>query len=253
MQRLSPHFAMPLGRAIRADTADDGRTTLLLTGFGPFPSVPVNATMMLVPRVAVAARRIFPAVRIVSDILPTEWVAAPALVDELLAAYQPDIVLHFGVSGRARGFEIETRGRNLRAIAPDAGGTCPSDAAVRLDGTLLLPSRMPVAEIVRRLRSLRLPAYRSWNAGAYLCNATLYHALTQTRGQPTQVGFVHIPDLLAPSGPLRLSTGHLRTGPGCPLSWPQALIGSLEIIAALLGQPSPNAGRRLPARPQRVR
>ena len=220
----------------------DGRTTLLMTGFGPFPTVPANATMTLVPRLAVAARQLFPAVRIVTEILPTEWIAAPIRVNDLLTAHQPDIILHFGVSSRARGFEIETRGQNVRVMAPDASGAHPSAPAVSEAGQHLLPSRIPVGEIVRRLRLQKLPAYQSWSAGTYLCNATLYHSLTETHGGVSQAGFVHIPGSLAPVGLQSAKT--LRTSPGCPLTWPQALAGGLEIVATLLDQPSPNPARR---------
>ena len=72
----------------------DGRTTVLLTGFGPFPSVPVNATMMLVPRLAQTASRLFPSTRFVHDILATEWETAPKRVDQLLALHSPDLILH---------------------------------------------------------------------------------------------------------------------------------------------------------------
>lgn len=215
----------------------DGRTTILLTGFGPFPSVPMNATMLLLPRMAHVARRVFPAVRIVTDILPTEWHAAPARVDALLALHQPDVVLHFGVSARARGFEIETRGHNVRQMAADARGVPPATAYVRTGGQHRLPARFNVAEIVTRLRRRKLPAYRSWSAGTYLCNAALYHVLAETRQRRVVAGFIHIPaSLVRPTATLH----HVGpTMPGCPLTWQQALDGALEIIAAALTQPSP--------------
>lgn len=220
-----------------------GRTTLLLTGFGPFPRVPVNATMTLVPRLADAARLLFPAVDIVSEILPTEWIAAPARVDHLLAKHDPDISLHFGVSNRARGFEIESRGRNLCVMAPDASGCHPLTNAVRDEDRDLRQSRVPVAEIVHRLRRQRIPAYRSWSAGTYLCNATLYHVLAELRAAGRRAGFVHIPDKLAAGGRL-IGGARVRTAPGCPMNWEQALVGGIEIIAAVLDQPSPNPARR---------
>ena len=228
----------------RTAARSDGRTTVLLTGFGPFPSVPVNATMMLVPLLAKAARQLFPAVHIVTEILPTEWVAAPAHVDRLLKLHRPDIVLHFGVSSRARGFEIESRGRNLCAMVPDASGCRPSAPAIVDDGIDLLPSRFPVTEIVQRLQAQKIPAFRSWSAGTYLCNATLYHVLTETTGQACEAGFVHVPDKLAARSAIAQAGLPMRTRPGCPLTWPQALNGGLEIIATLLDRPSPNPARR---------
>ena len=221
----------------------DGRTTVLLTGFGPFPSVPVNATMMLVPRLAEAATTLFPATCFVTAILPTEWTAAPRRVDGLLATHRPDLVVHFGVSSRARGFEIEIRGRNACALAPDATGQIPNGVHIDTTGPSLRPSRLPVAEIVRRLQRRGLPAFQSWNAGAYLCNATLYHVLEATHETTIESGFVHIPASLAPPGTQAARGGPLRTSPGCPLTWSQTLEGALEIVAACLDRPSPEMAR----------
>jgi pyroglutamyl-peptidase len=216
----------------------DGRTTVVMTGFGPFPSVPVNASMILVPRLAKAAASIFPATRFVTEILPTEWDTAPKRVDALLSAHAPDLILHFGVSSRARGFEIEQRGRNECALAPDASGCCPDDAEIRSGGPHLIRSRLPVAEIVTRLRDRGIPAFRSWNAGTYLCNATLYHVLLSTRGQNSMAGFVHIPAALAPPGSAAAPMTTKKTSPNSPLTWAQALDGGLAILATCLGRPN---------------
>ena len=80
------------------------RPVLLLTGFGPFPRVPVNATSLLVPRIAEAADRAFAGVSIVCEIIPTEWRAGLTRVETLYAEHRPFIAIHFGVSGRASGF-----------------------------------------------------------------------------------------------------------------------------------------------------
>ena len=217
-----------------------GRTTVVITGFGPFPGVPVNATMLLVPGLVAAARAAFPGTHFVSEILPTEWRAAPKRVDQLLAQYQPDLVLHFGVSGRARGFEIETRGHNVCAMAPDAAGLQPPKPDVRSGGAMRIAARVPVAEISRRLRLRAIPAFQSWSAGTYLCNATLYHVLAATVGSACDAGFVHIPSLLAPPGPAPVAGAPLRCSPGCPMTWDQAREGALVILATCLGRACPH-------------
>jgi pyroglutamyl-peptidase len=218
---------------------NDGRTTVLLTGFGPFPSVPVNATMMLLPQLAVALPRLFPGVHFVTDILPTEWAAAPKRSASLRRRAKPDLVVHFGVSSRARGFEIERRARNVCALAADARGATPNDARLDGDGPELYSSRLPVAEIVHRLRHRGIPAFQSWNAGTYLCNATLYDALSATTARSPRVGFVHIPSELATSKASNRLAAPQAPIPGSPLTWQQALAGSIEIVATCLNHPSP--------------
>src|SRR5262245_24302580 len=98
------------------------RPVILLTGFGPFPGMPENASARLVERLAPAARRIFSGFGIEAAVLPTEWRAGPQRLESLLAAFQPVIALHFGVSAHAKGFTVESRGRNAACALPDAAG-----------------------------------------------------------------------------------------------------------------------------------
>jgi len=220
-------------------TAHAARTTVLITGFGPFPGVPVNATMRLVPELAESGARALPGVRIAHEILATEWSAAPRHLDHVLTGLNPDLVLHFGVSSRARGFEIEQRACNVRSSAPDASGALPDAPAIRADGAAHLAAGLPVQYIVARLRRRRIPAFVSRDAGAYLCNATLYHSLCQARDvKGRRVGFIHLPATLArPGSPSRGRTG------ACPLTWDQALTGGLEILTACLGRLPCRLGR----------
>ena len=214
------------------------RTSVVLTGFGPFPGVPLNATMLLIPQLAAAARGLFPAIDVTTEILATEWIAAPARVDALIATHAPDLLIHFGVASAARGFEIERQGRNACDLAPDASGRLPDAAHVRPSGPDLHASRLPVDAIVHRLRAHGIPAFASLSAGAYLCNATLYHSLAETDPAQCHTGFVHIPASLAPA--VAPAPGApLRTSAGCPLTWAQALEGGLHILATCLDLPSP--------------
>jgi pyroglutamyl-peptidase len=215
------------------------RTTVLITGFGPFPGVPVNATMRLLPELSRAAAKLFPDVRFVLEVLPTEWAAGPRRLERLLAEVDPDLALHFGVSSRARGFEIEQRARNACAATPDASGDLPTGSAIRDGGAEHLPASLPVRHIVARLRQLGIPAFVSRDAGTYLCNAALYHSLMCAKDEDAsgrRVGFVHIPATLARSG----GPNRGRTG-ACPLTWDKALDGALEILAACLGRARPGA------------
>jgi len=211
---------------------------VLLTGFAPFPGVPVNATMALVPELAAEAKRRFYGVSLSVGLLPTEWQGAPRQLEALLAEARPDLILHFGVSARARGFEVERRGQNRCLLQPDAVGALPDAPAVRSDGPDMLPASLPIAYIVARLRSRRIPAFASRDAGGYLCNATLYNSLAAARAYPSRrVGFIHVPASLARAG-IPKGAGLGRS----PLSWAQALEGGQEILAACLCRFA--AGRR---------
>jgi pyroglutamyl-peptidase len=224
---------------VRAAADLQARTAVLITGFGPFPGVPVNATMRLLPELAGAASKQFPDVHFTVEVLPTEWAAGPRRLERLLAEVQPDLALHFGVSSRARGFEIESRAQNVRAAQPDASGVLPVGLALRDGGAGHLAASLPVQHIATRLRRRGIPAFVSRDAGAYLCNAALYHSLSCARDKRgRRVGFVHIPASLArPGGANRGRTG------ACPLTWEQALDGALEILAACLARKQRSSDR----------
>ncbi len=214
--------------------AERARPVILLTGFGPFPGVPENASAVLVPRLAKAARDLFPDYDIVAEILPTEWVAAPQKVGDLLARPGTVLALHFGVARHAQGFQIELVGRNQCSAVADAAGRLPAVDCLLDDGPAELACTLPVERIVHRLTQLGVPVCTSTDAGGYLCNALLYHSLgaADTLEKPHLAGFVHLPADLV---------GHGADGraphPDCRLDMRGAIAGGLEILAACLENP----------------
>jgi pyroglutamyl-peptidase len=209
------------------------RQTILLTGFGPFPGMPENISGRLATGLADLTQRRFPSLRVVARVLPTEWDLAPERVETLYARERPRVALHFGVSQRAQGLVIETVAHNVRSPASDAAGCLPPSAKVADDGPATLTARLPVDDILKRVTSLGIPAYRSEDAGTYLCNTILYRALMLAADSdaPVTTGFIHIPHVLGQ----RPDQGRLENGV-CPLDWDMALAGGLEIVRACLGR-----------------
>jgi len=222
----------------KRQTVHRDRPTILLTGFGPFPGAPLNASELLAGELAILASRRLPGFAVRAETLPTEWRAGPARLGKLLEELDPVVALHFGVSHRARGFVIETRGRNQRGEIEDACGEVPDRACIADDGPSDLPATLPTGLIVERLRRMRLPAQLSRDAGDYLCNAILYHSLASDRARGSQRGaalaarrgFIHIPDSLAVrcgAGSRRSALSHIR--------WDDALEGGLAILELAAG------------------
>lgn len=203
---------------------------VLLTGFGPFPGIPDNASSLLVPRLRAAAARAFRSHVFVAEILPTEWSAGPERMRHLMREIEPDVALHFGVAPRAKGFEIEARGRNLTDGRIDAAGAKPEARHVVEGGEEYLASNLPVREIVQRLRGRGLPARISRSAGRYLCNCVMYQSLALVNGWSKSVrnGFIHLPATLVDG------SDPLRAAPDSPLTQDLAIEGGLEIIAVCL-------------------
>ena len=212
------------------------RSTILLTGFGPFPGVADNVSARFVPKLADLAARRFPGHRVVSRLLPTEWATAPERLAAWYAREKPRLALHFGVSARAKGFVVETLARNASCAREDAAGALPHAPCLVEDGPEALEVRLPARAIVTRLTALGLPAEVSGDAGDYLCNAVLYTSLLicAAPGQTAAAGFIHIPTTLA-----RREKGTPSVEDGGALDWEGALAGGLEIIRTCLGRPAP--------------
>lgn len=206
------------------------RPTILLTGFGPFPGIPENLTSRLVPEVAQRAARRFRGHDVVSEVFPTEWARAPQRLSDLYERHAPKLALHFGVSERATGFQIETTAFNRCLSVADAAGCLPSALEIDPEGSANLATRLPAEDIVARLHSLNLPAALSPDAGSYLCNSIFYRTLHHAAALPRAAvaGFIHIPPQLAeiPSS---------QTNTTRPFDWNVAVLGSLEIIRVCLG------------------
>ena len=198
----------------------DRRPVVLLTGFGPFPGVAENVTGRLVPELAREARLLFPGHRFETDVLATEWQTAPQRLTVVLSELKPELALLFGVAKDARGFRIETEAVNSCRAAPDAAGLPPLAPVLVHGAANAYSTTLPTDAIVRRLRSLGLPVSISNDAGGYLCNAALYHALHTNRsaGHSCRVGFIHIPDDLSKP----------------PLTFADVVAGALEIIRVSL-------------------
>ena len=197
---------------------------VLLTGFGPFPGVERNASGLLVRKLAAAAKRRFEVYRFETAILATDWDTGPAKLAAIQTSRSHLLALHFGVSRQARGFVIETVGRNERRDAEDAAGCRPQSSCISEDGPARLFTPLPATGIVARLTVGGLAATTSDDAGGYLCNAIFYQSLAHCSAQngASRAGFIHIPADLGE--------------PGAELSMDDGVRGGLEILAACLDQ-----------------
>ncbi|MGI9385242.1 MAG: hypothetical protein ACR2PO_18980 [Methyloligellaceae bacterium] len=174
---------------------------LLVTGFGPFPGVRDNPTERLIQRIrADPTRHRSSGFDMRTAVLPTEWSAVRARVPKLLARHDPDVILHFGVHGRAGGFQLEQRACNHMGMLPDACGQRGNGSAIVTGAPRMLRSMGPSERLVSHLRTAGLPAELSMDAGRYLCNMLLYLSLlhAHTADRPRTVQFVHIPPVAMP-------------------------------------------------------
>jgi pyroglutamyl-peptidase len=164
---------------------------VLVTGFGPFPGIPVNPSAALA-RYLVSHRRVRYA-KLTRNLIewPTEW-AMLRDVATVLEREAPDVVLMFGVAGRRRKITPETRLVPYSStLKPDAAGAF-ADRSRHTTAPVLRPC-VVIPPVLTALSSAGVPAQASRDAGRYLCNALAYEMLRITAGRQSRVLFVHIP------------------------------------------------------------
>ena len=169
----------------------DQSVRVLVTGFGPFPGIPHNASTSVA--LAMEHSPVMPGVKVATAIIPVVWSTARGAARRAVAHFQPHAVLHFGVSKRSSGFEIETRAFNLSGRKEDQAGMVRRANALVRAGKPVLTSTLPPLELVRALRNGGFPAVLSEDAGRYLCNALFYWSLYDGELDGRLVSFVHMP------------------------------------------------------------
>ncbi|MCK9909178.1 pyroglutamyl-peptidase I [Microbacteriaceae bacterium K1510] len=170
-------------------------TTILVTGFGPFPGAPYNPTEVLVHALGKLRRPALRDVTIVTHVFPTSYAAVDRELPALLAKHKPDAVLMFGLAARTKYIRIETRARNALALMPDATSASLRRSQIAREAPAAQRLSAPVRQLLAAARQARLPAALSPDAGRYLCNYVSWRA-TEAAGQPwgpRLVAFVHVP------------------------------------------------------------
>ncbi|AXS39885.1 peptidase C15 [Breoghania sp. L-A4] len=163
--------------------------TLLVTGFGAFPGVPANPTEALIANLAAGDPLAGAGIEMRCHLLPVTWAMLEAELPALYGAHRPDAVVHFGVAARRAMVCIESRARNA-ASGLDAAGCCrPGHSLLAPGGPLARSSTLPTGRLVSAVEACGVRARVSRDAGAYLCNATLWTSLAQ--GIPSV--FMHMP------------------------------------------------------------
>jgi pyroglutamyl-peptidase len=176
----------------------DQSVRVLVTGFGPFPSVPYNASASVV--LALEDSPATPGVDVATAIIPVVWATARLAARSAVARFRPHAVLHLGVSKRSSGFEIETRAFNMSGRKEDQAGMVRRANALVRAGKPVLNATLPPLHLVRALRKDGLPAALSEDPGRYLCNAVFYWSLYECESDGRLVSFVHMPAFGAEAG-----------------------------------------------------
>jgi pyroglutamyl-peptidase len=188
-------------------------STVLLTGFGPFPGAPFNPTGALVAALVRRRGRGLPQARRVGHVFATSYAAVDRELPALLARERPDVLIMFGLAARSRHVRIETRARNaIRRRVPDASGHLPAVEVIAPAAGAALSLRVPAQRLVAAARRIGIAAALSRDAGDYLCNYLCWRAgeAGERDGAPRLIAFVHVPKVHPGSRSMRAGASAAR-------------------------------------------
>ena len=166
---------------------------VLLTGFEPFGGESINPSWEAVKAVQAPA-----GMQLEKMLLPVSFRKAPALVEEKIQSFRPDVILSLGQAGGREGISLERIAVNLAdARIADNDGFQPRDEALQADGSAAYLSTLPLRRMEAALQEAGLPVGLSNTAGLYVCNAVFYTAarLAESLNPTPRAGFVHVPYL----------------------------------------------------------
>lgn len=167
-----------------------------ITGFRPFPGVPVNPSALLVE--ALEREAAWPSATKAQahfHLLDTHYRSVGDGIAALLDN-APDALVMTGYSRHATGLVLETRATDhCLPDRPDQSGWCPPVAET--DPRLRDNHAVDFSALIGALAAEGLAAELSSDAGSYVCNHAYWHALEiiAQRQLPTRAIFVHLPAL----------------------------------------------------------
>jgi len=165
---------------------------ILLTGFEPFGGEAINPAYEILKSLQSSIN----GHEIIKIQLPTSYIKSTKMLENIIEANRPDVVLSLGQAGGAFGLRVEKVGINLRdATSPDNDGHIANNEAIYSDGDTAYFSTLPVNDMRSKIIESGVPASISYSAGAYVCNNVLYTLLYlgQKIYKNMRCGFIHVP------------------------------------------------------------
>ena len=164
--------------------------TLLLTGFEPFLTFPINPTNDIVKQLD---GEVIGGYKIISLTLPVDYKESEKRILQAIDEVEPDAVMSLGLAAGRFKITPERIAINIKDGAADNQGVTLQDQAIVNRGNDAYFTTLPIRKMVERLKEEGLPAEISNSAGTYLCNNVMYAVLHHWSKGEKLAGFIHIP------------------------------------------------------------
>lgn len=167
---------------------------ILMTGFDPFGGENINPSLTTIHQLPAQIA----GAEIIKLEIPTVWRKSLHVVEEAIAAHNPDVILSVGQAGGRANITVERIGINVDDFRiPDNEGNLIVDQPIDPEGPDAYFVKVPVKAMIQRIQDRNIPASVSNSAGTFICNHIIYGVcrLIATKYPDKKSGFIHIPYL----------------------------------------------------------
>lgn len=178
---------------------DEDNSIVLIVGFGPFLNYSVNPSELIA---AELDGEIINNANIIGlQIQPnlSNFSESIDIVYKAIDDFKPDYVISIGLAAKFEKIRIEKIGYNLKIETKDNA----SLEKLILDGPWIYTSPLPSYDILKELKSEKIPSQISLFPGLSLCNGMLYSVLNYIEVNDLNIisGFIHVPLLKTEENP----------------------------------------------------
>ncbi|CAK8711700.1 hypothetical protein KKHLCK_00700 [Candidatus Electrothrix laxa] len=166
--------------------------TILVTGFEPFGGSPINASWESVKDlngITVGDAKVY------VWKLPVIWDGTAKVLQGLIDAYRPELVINVGEDGGANELHLEKQANNATDSMPDNMGREPNHTWIIENGPDKFENKMGIDNIHDQLIRDGFDNQISTGIGEYLCNYVSYNSYYYlSKEYPnTPTMFIHVP------------------------------------------------------------
>jgi len=165
---------------------------VLVTGFEPFGGETMNPAYEAVMQL----KDTIEGHKIIKKCLPVVFHESLRVLDALIEAENPNLVICVGQAGGRTQISIERVGINIDdARIADNNQQSPIDAIINPDGPAAYFSNLPIKAMSKAIGESGIPASVSNSAGTFVCNHVLYGLMDMiAQKYPLKRGgFIHVP------------------------------------------------------------
>ncbi|MGO3731560.1 MAG: pyroglutamyl-peptidase I [Vagococcus sp.] len=165
---------------------------ILVTGFDPFDTAPINPSIEAVRQLP----SVIGEANIIPLEIPTVFHDSVKKIKSMLESKPIDYIICVGQAGGREAITPERIAINIDdARIPDNKGNQPIDTLIQKTGPSAYFSQLPIKAMVKSLQEEMIPAEVSNTAGTFVCNHIMYQCLhlTHTAFKETKAGFIHVP------------------------------------------------------------